>query len=139
MGLSLQTIQARLANSANTELFRAELLLYQLQFEAYLLERLRPRTVNNHRAIIGMLIDYLCWDCQVSDFTQIKRGMVCSQFRRWYCGHTGELESQAKASVKKFFTYLIERHQIPLGQDVIKGLEIKHKPQHNLRNPAPDR
>lgn len=128
MPLNLKTIQEQLANSANTDLFREELELYYIQFEAYLLQRLRPRTVNNHLAIIGTLIDYLCWDCQMTEFSQIKRGMVCSQFRRWYCGHTGELESQVETSVKKFFTYLITVQAIPLGQDVMKGLEIKLKP-----------
>ncbi|MDS3860077.1 hypothetical protein RIF25_04565 [Thermosynechococcaceae cyanobacterium BACA0444] len=127
MPINLKTIQARLDDSANTGLFRAELELYQVQFEAYLLQRLRPRTIRQHMAVIGMLIDYLCWDCQVTDFSQIRRGMVCSQFRHWHCGHTGDLESQVKTSVKKFFTYLLECHQIPMGQDVIKGLEIKLK------------
>ncbi|AFY62614.1 hypothetical protein [Synechococcus sp. PCC 6312] len=117
-----------------TDAFRKEFETYLAQFENYLLTRLRLGTVRQHMAVIRMLIDYLCWDCQVAGFSQIKRGMVCSKFRRWHCGHTGDLESQVKTSVKKFFMYLIECHQIPIGQDVIKGLEIKLKSRGEAQN-----
>jgi len=77
------------------------------EFEIYLADKLAKRTVYKHVVIIGLLIDYLCFDCGVRDLDDITVGMVNSGFRKWHTSKIQDaLESEIKSSVKKFFLFL---------------------------------
>lgn len=111
--------------SKNNKNFRKELEFQLGQFSLFLEEKLKPRTIHRHEVVIVNLIDFLCVDCDVSEYTQIQRGMVCSKFCNWYCSNMADLtESQVNTSVKKFFSFLIHEQDIPIGDDVLKGLKI---------------
>lgn len=110
----------------NNEVFRKELEAKLSLFKIFLKENLKPRTIHRHVVVISNLIDYLCFDWGVSDYHQIRRGMVCSHFRRWYCSNIADLtESQVNTSVKKFFSFLLNEQNISVNEDVLKGLNIK--------------
>ncbi len=109
------------------ERFRTQ-LKYQLnQFEAFLQKTLKPRTINRHIPVITSLIDFLCFDCSVSDYSQIRRSMVCSRFRQFHCSNTGDAESQVKTSVKKFISFLVFEKGIFIDKNVLKGLNLSQK------------
>jgi hypothetical protein len=77
------------------------------QFEISLSSKLSKRTINKHSAIIGLLIDFLCFDCQLRGLDEVTVGMVNSQFRRWHIRKVGDMqESELKTAVKKFFIFL---------------------------------
>ena len=106
--------------------FRKELNIHLTQFEIFLQPKLKPRTISRHLVVISNLIDFLCFDCGVGSFQDIRRGMVCSRFRQWYCSNMADLtESQVNTSVKKFFSFLVFEQGVSIGQDVLKGLKIK--------------
>jgi len=107
------------------EVFQEELKSHLAKFEIFLQQKFKLRTIHNHVVVISHLIDFICWDCNVSSFLEIHRGMVCSRFRQWYCSNTGDSESQANASVKKFFTFLVFEQGITINKDVLTGLKIK--------------
>jgi len=95
------------------------------KFEIFLKQKLKPRTVYNHAVVISHFIDVICWDWNVSSFLDIRRGIVCSRFWQSYCSNTGDSESQANGSVKKFFTFLVFEQGIAIGKDILTGLKIK--------------
>jgi hypothetical protein len=107
------------------EVFQEELKSHLAKFEIFLQQKFKPRTIHNHVVVISHIIDFICWDCNVSSFLEIHRGMVCSRFRQWYCSNTGDSESQANGSVKKFFTFLVFEQGIAINKDVLTGLKIK--------------
>ncbi len=95
-------------NEDGSDKFRKELNQQASQFKIFLQAKLKPRTIHRHIAVTGNLIDFLCFDCGVTQFEDIRRDMVCSSFRRWYCSNMKDLtESQVNASVKKFFHFLV--------------------------------
>jgi hypothetical protein len=100
-------------NDLDNEEFRQELKLYLIQFKKSLQQTLKPRTIYQHTLVIDALIDFLCFDCNVSHFEEIRRSMVCSRFRQWYCSNIADrTESQVNSSVKKFFSFLIFEKRI---------------------------
>ncbi|MFM7601972.1 MAG: hypothetical protein ACKO7R_12370 [Pseudanabaena sp.] len=110
----------------DNERFRTELKVHLAQFEVYLQQKLKPRTIHRHLCVIGTLIDFLCFGCNVSNFQEIHRSIVCSRFRRWYCSKIGDFtESEVNTSVKKFFDFLVCEQKIAIGKDVLTGLNIK--------------
>jgi glutamate-1-semialdehyde aminotransferase len=112
-------------NEDDSELFHKELERQADQFEAFLQAKLKPRTIYRHVVVIGNLIEFLCFDCGVTQFKEIRRGMVCSSFRRWYCSNMQDrTESEVNTSVKKFFHFLVREQGVSVGKDVLVGLEI---------------
>lgn len=113
-------------NNLDNEKFRQELKLYLVEFEKFLQQTLKPRTIYQHTLVIDALIDFLCFDCNVSHFEEICRSMVCSRFRQWYCSNIADrTESQVNSSVKKFFSFLIFEKGIIINKDILIGLKIK--------------
>jgi hypothetical protein len=83
------------------------------EYERHLLSQFSERTVRKHTVIISLLIDYLCFDCGVSNFDEITVGMVNSQFRKWHTSKIQDaLESELKTAVKKFFNFLAQEKGI---------------------------
>ncbi len=114
-----------MTNEDDNEPFRKELEQQTNQFETFLQSKLKPRTIYRHAVVIGNLIDFLCFDCGVTQFQDIRRGMVCSSFRRWYCSNMQDrTESEVNTSVKKFFHFLVTEQNISVGKDVLAGLKI---------------
>ena len=117
-------------NEDNSEPFRKELEQQARQFEVFLQAKLKPRTIYRHAVVIGNLIDFLCFDCEITRFEDIQRGMVCSRFRSWYCSNMQDrTESEVNTSVKKFFHFLVTEQGIPVGNDVLVGLKIAGRRQ----------
>lgn len=113
-------------DSLENERFQKRLEALEKSFKRSLQGQLSERTIRRHGSVIQLLIDYLCWDCNVSSFAAIQRGMVCSRFRQWYCCNIQDLtESQVNTAVRKFFTFLVHEKGILIGPDVMKGLKIK--------------
>jgi len=109
----------------DSEQFRKELEQQADQFEAFLKSKLKPRTIYQHMVVIGHLVDFLCFNYGVTQFEDIRRGMVCSSFRRWYCSNMQDrTESEVNTSVKKFFHFLVMEQGISVGKDVLIGLKI---------------
>ena len=116
----------RMNDDNDNEIFKTELKVQLAQFEIFLQQNLKPRTIFRHSCVIDTLIDFLCFDCNVRNFQEIRRGMVCSRFRQWYCSNIADLsESQVNASVKKFFSFLVFEQRIAIAKDVLTGLKIK--------------
>lgn len=110
----------------DNENFRSELKAQLAQFEVFLAGKLKPRTIYRHTVVVTTLISFLCFDCAVNDYREIRQGMVCSRFRRWYCSNIADLtESQVNTSVKKFVSFLVYEQGVSIGEDVLKGLKIK--------------
>jgi hypothetical protein len=79
----------------------------QAKFEEYLSRKLSSRTVNKQVAIVGLLIDFLCFDCNLKGMDDITVGMANSYFRKWYLSKVGDAtESELKTAIKKFFIFL---------------------------------
>ena len=116
----------RFMNNIESDDFRNYLKVLLGQFKRSLQGQLTHRTIRRHVTVIGVLIDYLSCDCGVCCFEAIRRGMVCSRFRQWYCTNMQDCaETQVNTSVKKFFTFLVCEKGIAVGQDVLTGLKIK--------------
>jgi hypothetical protein len=79
----------------------------QSKFKEHLSRNLSSRTVNKQVAIVGLLIDYLCFDCDLKKMDDITVGMANSYFRKWYLSKVGDVtESELKTAIKKFFLFL---------------------------------
>ena len=93
----------------DNERFRKKLKAQLAKFDAFLVNKLKPRTISRHKMVINTLISFLCVDCDVSDYQEIRRGMVCSRFRRWYCSNIADLtespdrETQRLESIQDSF------------------------------------
>jgi hypothetical protein len=113
-------------NKGGDPKFREQLDSYCNDFEDYLMQSVTKRTAHKHSCVTSLLIDYLHWDCSVSSFSEITRGMVCSSFRRWYASKVADLsETEINTSVKKFFSYLVNERGVEVGKDILVGLKIK--------------
>ena len=79
----------------------------QKEFEISLSGKISDRTIKKHSAIVGLLIDFLCFDCRLQDLNDLTVRMVNSKFRKWHTSKIGDAqESELKSSVKKFFLFL---------------------------------
>lgn len=97
----------RLEQISDEREFRAYLEKLRKEFETYLSAKLSKRTIYKHSLIIGLLIDFLCFDCDLHSLDDLTVGMVNSQFRRWHISKIGDAqESEIKTAVKKFFMFL---------------------------------
>jgi len=113
-------------NRIESDQFRQQLEALLRQFERSLQGQLSPRTIRRHTRVIAVLIDYLGWNYEVCRFEGIRRGMVCSRFRRWYATNLQDCtETQVNTSVKKFFAFLVYEKGIAIGKDVFTGLKLK--------------
>ena len=75
----LQALEARVA-------FRSTLKGYTTEFARHLATKYTQRTVRKHTAIMALFSDFLCDYTDVQRIEDVTRGMVNSQFRRWYKG-----------------------------------------------------
>ena len=106
-----------------TERFRDYLSNLSKEFEEHLLSTRSPRTANKHATIIGLFIDFLCYNTDVRRLEDITRGIANSYFRRWYISKVGDCtESELKTAVKKFFEYLANERGI-VNEQVLESFK----------------
>jgi len=86
---------------------RCQLEKLNTEFESFLGCSLTPKTVRKHSHVIGLFIDFLAWNTDVTSIDDITRGIANSYFRKWYLSKIGDLrESELKTAIKKFFRFL---------------------------------
>ncbi len=64
--------------------FRSRLNGLNTEFGNYLATKYSKRTVAKHTSIVELFIDFVCDYTDVLAIEEITKGMVNSQFRRWY-------------------------------------------------------
>lgn len=117
------------SDSGESEIFRKELEALLGQFERARQGQLTSRTLRRHATVVQALIDFLCCDCGVGSFAAVRRSMVCSRFRQWYCTNMQDrTETQVNTVVKTFFAFLVFEKGIVIGKDVFTGLKLKPPP-----------
>lgn len=85
------------------------------EFVDYLYDQsLSERTVRKHSQNIGMFIVYLTQYTDVDDFVTVRKGVVNTNFFRWYRRKVLNRLDQAslKSTTKKFFKFLAEQKGI---------------------------
>jgi site-specific recombinase XerD len=106
-----------------SDAFRNELESLQKEFEAYLSTMLSVKTIRNHSHVIGVFIDYVCFDCRIKRFQDITRGIARSYFRRWYMSKVGNrTEREVDVAIRKFFQFLASEKKI-VNEAVLKSFE----------------
>ncbi len=88
--------------------FRSTLKGYTTEVARHLATKYTQRTVRKHTAIIALLSDFLCDYTDVQRIEDVTRGMVNSQFRRWYKDKVwDQTDAQdLRVALKKFFQFL---------------------------------
>ncbi len=95
--------------------FKAQAEALADEFIEYLHEQgLSKRTVRKHAQNIDMFIVYLTQYTDADDFATVRKGMVNTEFFRWYRRKVlNRLDKDSlKSSTKKFFKFLAERKGI---------------------------
>ena len=106
-----------------TQPFRDYLSNLNKAFEEHLLSTRSPRTANKHTTIIGLFIDFLCYNTDVRRIEDITKGIANSYFRRWYTSKVGDCtESELKTAVKKFFQFLANERGI-VNEQVLESFK----------------
>ena len=88
--------------------FRSRLKGLNTEFGNFLATKYSKRTVAKHTSIVELFIDFVCDYTDVMAIEEITKGMVNSQFRRWYkskvWSSTGP--DELRVALKKFFQFL---------------------------------
>lgn len=88
---------------------RTQLEQYAEDFARTLAQRYTPKTVRKYTAILGLFIEFVCWQTDVQRVEEITRGIAHSAFRQWYRRKVGDrTESELKTAVRKFFQFLAQ-------------------------------
>lgn len=123
--VSCPTRGAAMKDNEQRDLFRKELERQARHLAACLQAKQQPLTIYRHMVVIGNLIDFLCFDCGITRFEDIQQEMLCSRFCSEYGSNVqGQTESEVKASVKKFFHFLVNKQGVSVGKDVLVGLNL---------------
>jgi len=98
------------------EPMRNQLTDYNKEFHDYLVCNYSERTARKHSMIIDMLIEFLCGDTDVVQISEITKGLVNTNFQRWYkrkvC--SSNTATDVKVAVSKFFNFLSSEKQVHL-------------------------
>jgi site-specific recombinase XerD len=95
--------------------FKAEAETLADEFIDYLDEQgLAERTIRKHGQNIEMFIVYLTQYTDADDFATVRKGVVNTEFLRWYRRKVLNRLDQAslQSTIKKFFKFLAERKDI---------------------------
>jgi site-specific recombinase XerD len=95
--------------------FKAQAEALVDEFIEYLYDQgLSERTIRKHSQNIGIFVVYLTQYTDADDFAAIRKGMVNTEFFRWYRRKVLNRLDQAslKSSTKKFFRFLAEQKGI---------------------------
>jgi site-specific recombinase XerD len=95
--------------------FKAQAETLASEFIDYLQEQgLSKRTISKHNQNIEIFIVYLTQYTDADDFATVRKGVVNTEFFRWYRGKVWNRLDQAslQSTTKKFFKFLAERKDI---------------------------
>src|SRR5215213_3649169 len=94
--------------------FRSKLNGLNTEFGNYLATKYSKRTVAKHTSIVELFIDFVCDYTDVMAIEEITKGMVNSQFRRWYKSKVWDSTGpdELRVALKKFFQFLAQHKGI---------------------------
>ena len=94
--------------------FRSQLKGFNTEFGTHLASKYSKRTVAKHTGIVELFIDFLCDYTDVMAIEEITKGMVNSQFRRWYKSKVWDSTGpdELRVALKKFFQFLDQQKGI---------------------------
>jgi hypothetical protein len=104
--------------------FRSKLNGLNTEFGNHLATKYSKRTVAKHTGIIEVFIDFLCDYTDVMTIEEITKGMVNSQFRRWYKRKVWDSTGpdELRVALKKFFQFL-DQHKGIRNEKVLAALK----------------
>ena len=113
----------REAEEARTP-FRETLDGLNREFGAFLEKKYSRKTVRKHTSVVELLIIFLTDYTDVERLEDVTRGMVNSQFRRWYRGKVLDRmdPDETRVALKKFFAFLDQEKGIhnPKALDALR-------------------
>ena len=88
--------------------FRSKLKGLNTEFGHHLATKYSKRTVAKHTGIVELFIDFLCDYTDVMAIEDVTKGMVNSEFRRWYKRKVWDSTGpdELRVALKKFFQFL---------------------------------
>ena len=94
--------------------FRSRLTGLNTEFGNELATKYSKRTVAKHTSIVALFIDFVCDYTDVMAIEEITKGMVNSQFRRWYKRKVWDSTGpdELRVALKKFFQFLDQQKGI---------------------------
>jgi site-specific recombinase XerD len=94
--------------------FRSRLNGLNTEFGNFLATKYSKRTVAKHTGIVELFIHFLCDYTDVMAIEEITKGMVNSQFRRWYKSKVWDSTEpdELRVALKKFFQFLDQQKGI---------------------------
>ncbi len=104
--------------------FRSRLNGLNTEFRNYLATKYSKRTVAKHTSIVELFIDFVCDYTDVMAIEEITKGMVNSQFRRWYKSKVWDSTGpdELRVALKKFFQFL-DQHKGIRNEKVLAALK----------------
>src|SRR5918998_4180918 len=117
----LEALQAAEAARAP---FRSKLKGLNTEFGNFLATKYSKRTVAKHTSIVELFIDFVCDYTDVVAIEEITKGMVNSQFRRWYKSKVWDSTGpdELRVALKKFFQFL-DQHKRIRNEKVLAALK----------------
>ncbi len=106
-----------------TEPFRRSLLGLCQEFRQFLEARYSERTARKHASVVELFIDFICRYTDVEKIEEITRGMVNTEFKRWWKRKVWDSTTpdQLKVALRKFFRFLAEEKSI-VNEKALKAL-----------------
>ena len=104
--------------------FRSRLKGLNTEFGNVLATKYAKRTVTKHTSIVEVFIDVVCDYTDVMAIEEITKGMVHSQFRRWYKSKVWDSlgPDALRVALKKFFQFL-DQHKGIRNEKVLAALK----------------
>ena len=104
--------------------FRRRLKGLNTEFGNFLATKYAKRTVAKHTSIVELFIDFVCDYTDVMAIEEITKGMVNSQFRRWYKSKVWDSlgPDALRVALKKFFQFL-DQHKGIRNEQVLAALK----------------
>ncbi len=104
--------------------FRSKLNGLNTEFGNYLATKYSKRTVAKHTGTVELFIDFVCDYTDVMAIEEITKGMVNSQFRRWYKRKVWDATGpdELRVALKKFFQFL-HQHKGVRNEKVLAALK----------------
>ena len=111
-------------NEEDREPFKQTLLSLCADFSVSLGEKYVEKTVYKHSEIISLFIDFICRYTDVQNISEITKGMVNTQFKKWWKRKVWDstTENELRVALKKFFIFLADEKNI-INSTVLKALK----------------
>ncbi len=108
----------------DSEIFRQSLLALCDEFSEFLSEKYARKTVRKHVSIIELFVDFIDQYTEAKNISEITKGMVNTQFRKWWKRKVWDSSSEndLRVALNKFFNFLADRKNI-VNDAVLKALK----------------